>query len=147
MLLGRIYSFWRQHPTKQLLYGHLPPITKTIKVRRTRHAGHCWWSRDELIRDILLRAPSHGRAKAGRSAKTYIQQVWNPETCRKQWTIGRGGERGSGISVLIARRDDEVLLYISIQLNISHLLTQSLIIKEFYFKQFNLAKVICLQSV
>ena len=29
----------RQHPTKQHLYGHLPPITKTIQVRRTRHAG------------------------------------------------------------------------------------------------------------
>ena len=23
---------WRQHPTKQQLYGHLPPITKTIKA-------------------------------------------------------------------------------------------------------------------
>ena len=31
----------RQHPTMQQLYGHLPPITKTIKIRRTRHAGHC----------------------------------------------------------------------------------------------------------
>ena len=30
----------KQHPTKQQLYGHLPPITKTIKIRRTRHAGH-----------------------------------------------------------------------------------------------------------
>ena len=28
-------------------------------------------------------------------------------TCRKQWTIGRGAERGSGISVLIARCDDD----------------------------------------
>ena len=26
---------------KQQLYGHLPPITKTIQVRRTSHAGHC----------------------------------------------------------------------------------------------------------
>ena len=26
---------------------------------------------------------------------------------RKQWTIGRCGERGSGISVLIARHDDD----------------------------------------
>ena len=41
-------SRW-QHPTKQQLYGHLPPITKTIQVRRTRHAGHCRRSRDELI--------------------------------------------------------------------------------------------------
>ena len=31
---------WRQHPTRHQLYGHLPPITKTIQVRRTRHAGH-----------------------------------------------------------------------------------------------------------
>ena len=28
-------------------------------------------------------------------------------TCRKRWTIGRGNERGSGISVLIARQDDD----------------------------------------
>ena len=30
---------WRQHFTKQQVYGYQPPITKTIKVRRTRHAG------------------------------------------------------------------------------------------------------------
>ena len=45
---------WRQHPTKHQLYGYLPPITKTIQVRRTRHAGHCWRSRDDIIRDVLL---------------------------------------------------------------------------------------------
>ena len=45
---------WRQHPTRHQLYGHLPPITKTIQVRRTRHPGHCWRSRDELISDVLL---------------------------------------------------------------------------------------------
>ena len=28
-------------------------------------------------------------------------------TCQKQWTIGRGGERGSGISVLMVRHDDD----------------------------------------
>ena len=54
----------RQHPTKQQLYGYLPAITKTIQIRRTRHAGHCWRSRDELISDVLLWTPSYGRAKA-----------------------------------------------------------------------------------
>ena len=29
------------------------------------------------------------------------------KTYRKQWTIGRGGERGSRISVLIVRHDDD----------------------------------------
>ena len=67
------------------LYGHLPPITKTIQVRRTRHAGHCWRSRDELIRDVLLRTPTHGRAKAGRPARTYIQQLSdNTECCLEE---------------------------------------------------------------
>ena len=66
---------WRQHPTKQQLYGHLPPITKTIKIRRTRHAGHCWRSNDEFISEVLLWTPSHGRIKAGRPARTYIQQL------------------------------------------------------------------------
>ena len=28
-------------------------------------------------------------------------------TCQKRWTIGRSGERGSGISVLAARPDDD----------------------------------------
>ena len=45
---------WRQYPTKHQLYGHLPPITKIIQVKRTRHAGYCWRSRDELISDVLL---------------------------------------------------------------------------------------------
>ena len=38
-------SRW-QHPTRHQLFGHLPPITKTIQARRTRHAGHCWRSRN-----------------------------------------------------------------------------------------------------
>ena len=63
---------WRHNPTKQQLYGYLPPITKSIKVRRTRHAGHWWWSRDELISDVHLWS-SYDRAKAGRPARTYIQ--------------------------------------------------------------------------
>ena len=42
MLQVVLNKFGRQHPTKQQLYGHLPPITKTIQIRRTRHARHCW---------------------------------------------------------------------------------------------------------
>ena len=53
MLRAILNNSWRQYPTKHQLYGHLPPITKTIKVRRTRHAGHYWRSRDELIRVLL----------------------------------------------------------------------------------------------
>ena len=75
MLRVVLNKSWRQRPTKQQLYGHLPPITKTIQVRRTRPAGYCWRSKDELISDILLWTPSHERAKAGRPARSYIQQL------------------------------------------------------------------------
>ena len=78
---ARLNKSWRQHPTKQQLYGHLPLITKTIKVRRTRHAGHCWRSRDELISDVLLWTPSHARAKAGGQARTYIQKLCEDTGC------------------------------------------------------------------
>ena len=81
MLRAILNKSWRQHPTRHQLYGHLPPITKTIQVRRTRHAGHCWRSRDELIRDVLLWTPTHGRAKAGRPARTYVQQLCEDTGC------------------------------------------------------------------
>ena len=73
MLRAILNKSWRQHPTRHQLYGHLPPITKNIQVRRTRQAGHCWRSRDELISD--------GRAKAGRPARTYIQQLCEDTGC------------------------------------------------------------------
>ena len=81
MLWAILNKSWRQHPTRHQLYGHLPPITKTIKVRRTRHAGHCWRSRVELISDVLLWTPTYGRAKAGRPARTYIQQLCEDTGC------------------------------------------------------------------
>ena len=84
MLWAILNKSWRQHPTKQQLYSHLPPITKTIKIRRTRHVGLCWRCRDELIRDVLLWTPSHGRAKAGRPARTYIQQLCADTGCSSE---------------------------------------------------------------
>ena len=81
MLRAILNRSWRQHPAKHQLYGHLPHITKTIQVRRTRHAGHCWRSRDELINDVLRWTPAYGRAKAGRPARTYIQQLCEDTEC------------------------------------------------------------------
>ena len=81
MLSAILNKSWRQHPTKQQLYGQLPPVTKTIKIKQTKHAGHCWRSRDELVSDVLLWTSSQGRAKAGRPARTYIQQLCADTGC------------------------------------------------------------------
>ena len=40
------------------------------------------------------------------------------KTCRRRWMIGRSGERGSGISVLAARHDDDDDIFIMDVLNI-----------------------------
>ena len=93
---------WRQHPTRHQLYGQLPPITKTIQVRRTRHAGHCWRSKDELISDVLLWTPAYGRP-----AQTYIKQLCEDTGCSPEDLIGKSGKRRSGISVQAARHDDD----------------------------------------
>ena len=108
MLRAILNKSWRQHPTRHQLYGHLPPITKTIQVRWTRHAGHCWRSKDELVSDVLLWTPTYGQAKPEFTYSSYVRtQDVTLKTCRRRWMIGRSGERESGISVLAARHDDD----------------------------------------
>ena len=116
MLRAILNKTWRQHPTRHQLYGHLPPITKTIQVRRTRHAGHCWGSRDELISDVLLWTPTCGRAKAGRPARTYIQQLCedmgcSPEELPEAMNDREGWRERVRESVLVARHDDDIKSY------------------------------------
>ena len=110
MLRAILNKSWRQHPSRHQLYGHLPPITKTIPVRRTRHAGHSWRCRDKLISDVLLWT-SH---MAGQKPEDQLEHTFSSyvrirdvalKTCLRRWTIKRSGERGSGISVQAARHD------------------------------------------
>ena len=107
MLRAILNKSWRQPPTRHQLYGHLPPITKTIQVWQTRHAVHYWRSRDEFISDVLLWTPTYGWAKARRLARGY--RMWPVRPYQRRWTIRRSGERRSGISLTAARHDDDVL--------------------------------------
>ena len=89
MLWAILNKSWRQHTSKQQVYGHLPPITETIQVRRTKPSGHCWRSKDESISDIRLRTNSHERVKAGRPVGTHIRQAFNkfPDFFVRAFTI------------------------------------------------------------
>ena len=112
MLRAILNKSWWQQPTKLQLYDHLAPIMKTIQVRRTRHAGHCWRSRDELISDVLLWTPHMAEQKQQdqleHTYSSYVR-IWDValRTCQRWWTIGKSGESGSGISMLVARHDDD----------------------------------------
>ena len=81
MLRAILNKSWWQHPTRHQLYGHLPTIMKTIQVRRAIYTGHCLRSKDQLICDVLLWTPAYGQAKAGRPARTYIQQLCEATGC------------------------------------------------------------------
>ena len=100
MLHTVLNKLLKQHPTKLQLYSHLPPISQTIQERWRRHAGHCWWYKDEFMSDILLWTPTHGLTSVSQTVKAYIHQC-PTETgcclgiCQEQWAIGTDGEKES----------------------------------------------------
>ena len=90
-------------------------ILLIITIRQTRHVGHCWRSRDELISDILLCSLHHIWPRKSRKTSSNIHTYNSSvrirdvalKTCQRRWTIGRSGERVSRISVLAARHDGD----------------------------------------
>ena len=82
MVFTVLNNSWNKHLTKEQLYCHLPPVSKTIQVRQTRHAGHCWRSKEKLINNILIWTPTHGRASVDWLAKTYLDQFCVDTGCR-----------------------------------------------------------------
>ena len=81
MLWTMLSKSKNQHPTKQQLYSHLPPISKTIYIRQKRHVKQCWRSKDKLISDILLWSPPHGCASVRQLIRTYLQQFCMDTGC------------------------------------------------------------------
>ena len=77
--LGPCMLLWtnpgKKYPTQQQVYGHLPLILRTIRVRRARYSRHCWLDKDELISDVLQWTPTHGHTSAGWLAKMYVHQL------------------------------------------------------------------------
>ena len=107
MLRAILNKSWQQHPTRHQLYGHLPPITKTIQVRRPRHADTTGEERTNSSVMYSYGPPHMAKQKQDNQQEhTYSSYVRIRDvalkTCQRRWTIGKSGERGSGISVLAA---------------------------------------------
>ena len=54
---------------------------------------------------VTLLFDGGGEERVGSFAYSFQLNSFARKTYWKQWTVGRGGERGSGISTLIARDD------------------------------------------
>ena len=73
---------WIAHPNKEGLYANLVQITSVIKERRTRFGGHCYRGKYEVVSDLILWTPKHGKAKVRRPSKTYTKQLTKDADCQ-----------------------------------------------------------------
>ena len=118
MLRNILNKSWKQHPTKQQLFGHQHPISRTIQIRRTRHAGHCWRSKNGPISDVVLWTPS--QILEDQFEHIYRSSVRTQDVIqrisRKRWIIDTNGKRESGKSILTVRHDvDEYSINLFVQ--------------------------------
>ena len=82
MLRPILNIHYSTHASREHLYGNLAQITSAIKGRRTRFAGHCYRSKDEVVSDLILWTPKHGKAKVKLPSKTYNKQLTEDADCQ-----------------------------------------------------------------
>ena len=86
-----LFKLREQRSTKQHVYSHLHPNSKTIQVRFSKFAEHCWRSKDGLISEVFPSASTYGHTSAGRPGKYYIHPLHVDTGCRLedlQWAMG-----------------------------------------------------------
>ena len=109
MLRAILNKSWRQHPTKQQLYCHLPPITKLDEPDMRNSAGevgtNLWETYSCGPPHIGVQRQDNQREPTYNSSVP-IQDVSLKSYC-KWWTVEKGGGRGSGRSVLMGQHDDD----------------------------------------
>ena len=109
MLWVGLKRFCRQYPTKQQLYGHLPPIRKTIQLDEADMrdtAGDVKTTPKRYTTVDPITWTNKGMTTSLKNCSVSIQDV-ALKTYRMRWTIETGGERGSGRSILATRYDDD----------------------------------------
>ena len=79
MLRAILNKSWQQHPTRRQLYGHLPPITKTIQARRITHELQVVHARQEACPRVVYRWKLWPRRLRG-----YPENYINQEIIMKQ---------------------------------------------------------------
>ena len=63
---------WKAHMSNERLYGDLPKVSDKVRKRRLQFAGHCVRSSGQVVLDLVLWKPLHGRRSVGRPIMTYV---------------------------------------------------------------------------
>ena len=66
---------WKSHTSNKVLYGELPKVSDKIMKRRLQFAGHCVRSTGEVVSDLVLWKPVHGKRNAGRPMLNYVDTL------------------------------------------------------------------------
>ena len=72
LLRSALNISWKAHITNEQLHGDLPKVSDKIKKRRLQFAGHCLRSSGQVVSDVVLWKPVHGKRGAGRPIMTYV---------------------------------------------------------------------------
>ena len=62
---------WGQHSTNEVFIVGLPMISTAVRERCYRSSGH-WWSKNEVVSDLVLREPKHGKRSVRARARTFV---------------------------------------------------------------------------
>ena len=102
----------KQHPTKQQLYDHPPPISKIIQIRWRRHAGEARLNSSAMFfcGPLYMDAPVLANQQELICLVGTLDAVWR--TWLEPWVIGKDGERETEKSMLIVWLDNDDILYI-----------------------------------
>ena len=68
---------WRDHPTKDTIYGSLKLISICLKAKHTQFTGHCLRASSEVISSFLLWKP---KLAAQRSRKLTFPDIVSRDT-------------------------------------------------------------------
>ena len=101
MLWAILNKSWKQHPTKQQLYGHLPLISKSIQDEQDKR---------ETVREASTNSQMTFFYKP-RHMDVPVLAVWTQDviwkTSQERWMIGTDEEKELGKSALSVRLDDD----------------------------------------
>ena len=98
---------FRQRIANEVLYAGLPRISTSIRERLLRFSRHCWRGKNDVVSDLALWEPKHGKRSVGGQARTFVDlleaDTGVPRDClpaamdnRVGWREGGGGGVGGG---------------------------------------------------
>ena len=71
LLMMVLNKNWRDHPTKEEIYGDLPKVSEVLRARRLSFAAHCARRQNEPVSRLVFWNPTQGTRSQGRPSLTY----------------------------------------------------------------------------